>query len=527
MKICYIISTCDKYLETRVKYQMDSFLKYVNAEDIYYLTSKPNHDKRHFGWYAMDDAQNITWKYIHFIKNMNTVLNYDWYMFIDDDTFVFIDKLQQLLSNYDNKQNYYIGHELDHIKDEFCLYMSGGAGYAISNALYRLIYNYVDVNGINEAYKHWCDDLCIGIWINKIAETNKVIQLNNRLFHISEHKNEGELTDAITFHKVMTKEQYLYYSIFEKMELNRIPSISAEKMEGVDINREGNNINREGNNINREGNNINKEGVRGWFPAVFVLVTDLLYFNKAKRTINDLRSKGNWKGDIVLITIDFELNANFKDFYNVIEVKFPSIDKTVLLQKIGINGFSNSDKRELNKLNQWEKLHVFDDYFMKWNRVVFLDAGLRVLDDVKYLLELDYKGKFLAPTDGVKNQTFDCQISYDNPDMVDKVKTDFGESILTKPYFLNCIWIYDTNILNLCSKKDMMEAMNTYTLCRTNEMGVMNLLLNFKFNLWEPFPFKISSGKILFDWCELNNPNTNWREYCYIKYPATISFDDC
>jgi len=40
-------------------------------------------------------------------------------------------------------------------------------------------------------------------------------------------------------------------------------------------------------------------------------------------------------------------------------------------------------------------------------------------------------------------------------------------------------------------------------------------------------PIRASNGKILFDWCELNNPNTNWRDYCYIKYPVTISFDDC
>ena len=97
MKICYIISTCDKYLETRVKYQMDICLKHVNPEDIYYLTSKPNHDKRQFGWYTMDDAQNITWKYIHFIYNM--IIEYDWYIFIDDDTFVFEKRLLNLLKN--------------------------------------------------------------------------------------------------------------------------------------------------------------------------------------------------------------------------------------------------------------------------------------------------------------------------------------------------------------------------------------------------------------------------------------------
>jgi len=491
MKICYIISTCDKYLDTRVKYQMETFLSDVDKNDIFYLTSKPNIEKRHFGWNCMDDSQNITWKYIHFIKNMNNILDYDWYIFIDDDTFVFTDRLKQLLTSYNKDELYYIGNELNHIQKEFCLYMSGGGGYAISNGLYKLIYNYINKIGINNAYKHLCDDLCIGLWINELKTSHPINQIDNKNFLIDPPKNDYELNNAITIHRTMTEEaNRFYYNI----------NIQSQEMQEEKIN-----------------------------DTTFVLVTDLKYFNKAKRTIIDLRSKGNWHKDIVLITIDFTLNSNFKDFYNIIEVKFSPIDKTFLLNKIGLNGFSNSNKREINKLNQWEKLHVFDDYFIKWNRVIFLDAGLRVLDDVKYLLELDYKGKILAPKDGKIGSytTFNCQLSYDNQDIIEKVKTDFGENILNENYFLNCIWIYDTNILRLCDKTQLIEAMNTYTLCRTNEMGIMNLLLRFKYNLWEEFPVKTPSGKFLFDWCELNNINTNWRDYCYIKYPATISFDDC
>ena len=55
----------------------------------------------------------------------------------------------------------------------------------------------------------------------------------------------------------------------------------------------------------------------------------------------------------------------------------------------------------------------------------------------------------------------------------------------------------------------------------------MNILFHFKYTLWEPLPIKATNNKFLFDWCELNNSNTNWRDYCYIKYPVTISFDDC
>ena len=491
MKLCYIISTCNKYLNTRVKYQMETFLKDVNKEDIFYLTSKSDEINRQFGWNCMDDEKNITWKYIHFIYNMKSILNYDWYIFIDDDTFVFIDRLKNLLENYNSSENFYIGNELDHIKTDFCLYMSGGAGYAISNSLYNILYKYVQENGVNNSYKHWCDDLCIGLWIDELKKEHTIIQIDNKNFLINPHKNEHELNNSITIHKTITEQAYkFYYNISH----------------------------------NNDKEKINKD-------TAFVLITDYLYFMKAKRTIIDLRSKGNWKGEIVLITIEFSLNQNFKDFYNIIEVKFDSINKSDLLNKIGLNGFTNSDKREIEKLNQWEKLHVFDDYFMNWNRIIFLDAGLRVLDDVKYLLELDYKNKILAPKDGknYEKQQFSCQLSYDNPALIEKVKKDFGEDILNETYFLNCIWIYDTHILNICNKQQLIDAMNNYTLCRTNEMGIMNLLLRFKYNLWEPFPFKLHSGKILFDWCELNNPNTTWRDYCYIKYPVTISmsFDDC
>ena len=271
--------------------------------------------------------------------------------------------------------------------------------------------------------------------------------------------------------------------------------------------------------------------------TIFVLVTDKAYFYKTKVTINDLRTAGKWTREIALITIDFnldELDENYKNENNILEVKFPLIDKTLLLEKIGPNGFANSDKRELNKLNQWEKLHVFDEYFSKWNRVVYLDAGLRVLDDVKYLLELDYKDKILAPNDASPNfrpdQIFKFQLDWAKPELIDLVINEIangdGDKIFKTQHMLNCIWVYDTNILKICNKTQLIEAMNKYTLCRTNEMGIMNLLFHFKYNLWKEFPLKNSDGNYLFEWCELNHSfHSTWRDYCFIKYPITISLN--
>ena len=268
-----------------------------------------------------------------------------------------------------------------------------------------------------------------------------------------------------------------------------------------------------------------------YMKDVFVLVSDAAYYHKMKRTILDLRSCGQWQGDIVLITLDFELPIIFRDFYRIIEKKFPMIDKTWLLKQIG-KGFPDSDGREYKKTNQWEKLHVFDTWFQQWDRVVFLDAGLRVLDSVEHLLALDCQGHFLCPNDAGagqvkrKEKVFSTQLSFHDPEGIAMLTNEFGSFILDSNYFLNCIWMYDTNILNVVKKEEIIDVMNQYPFCKTNEMAVMNLVLHFRHGLWREFPLQTAHGKILFEWCESNRPGTKWYDYCFLKYPITIRFED-
>jgi len=267
--------------------------------------------------------------------------------------------------------------------------------------------------------------------------------------------------------------------------------------------------------------------------TVVVLITDKLYFPKAKQTILDCRTRGQWSGDIVLITIDFDLNENMRDLYCIRTVRFPIIDKTMLLEKLHRHGqFSESDGREFTKLNQWEKLHVFDDYFRQWSRVVYFDAGLRVFDSIEEnLVKLDYKNAILAPNDTGNFKTiptpFKTQISFHNKELISEIEKEFGNELFESEYFLNCIWIYDTAILDICNKTELIDAMNKYPVCKTNEMAVMNLLFHFKYNLWREFPKKAVNEKWLFDWSELNCPTySTWRDYCFIKYPVSIPFHD-
>jgi hypothetical protein len=274
--------------------------------------------------------------------------------------------------------------------------------------------------------------------------------------------------------------------------------------------------------------------------TVFVLVSCPAYLHKAKRTICDLRSAGQWHGDVVLINVgQAVINPTFLDFYKITEKQFPEIsEKRILVGDVLNNNpfIDTIDGREISLPNQWEKLHVMDPYFKKWERVVFMDAGMRVLHNVhESILTLDYKWKFLAPDDGGNfsvlpnpNKLFESQISRGDRKTMEALKTDFPKiKELKETYFLNCMWVYDTSILDVCNKEEMVEGMLKYPVCKTNEMALMNLFLHFKYGLWERFPKYAPNGKILFDWCESNNPEpSNWRDYCFLKYPISIRFED-
>lgn len=250
------------------------------------------------------------------------------------------------------------------------------------------------------------------------------------------------------------------------------------------------------------------------------------YFNKAVTTIIDIREKGDWKGTIVLIAVDFVPTKDFCSLYNIEIAQFPKIptDELIEIYKKKPLSIPTHDNREFNKVTQWEKLHVFDTYFKKWKRVMFVDAGLRILDSLDNFLSLDYKDKFLALDDtwNDKQKGFSCQLERKNsPETLKEYIDTFGD-VLYEKYFLNCLWIYDTSILKTVTKQEMIDTMNKYPLWRTNEMGVMNTLITFKYKLWQPLPLIAKNGKYLFDWCELNRSNTKWFNYCGLKYAVTI-----
>jgi hypothetical protein len=265
--------------------------------------------------------------------------------------------------------------------------------------------------------------------------------------------------------------------------------------------------------------------------TVFTTLTDSTYFDKAKRTIRELRENGNWQGDIVLITVDFfaaAIDPQFLKTYNVQEYHVNHIHTDTLVAKLRETPIKPMpDGRHFSKLTQWDKFYSFSPFFKRWECVAFLDAGIRVLDSVKPLLDLPWKNSFLAPDDSEpydNGNRFNCQLDLEaNPTVLKQLLKDFSSTILNEKYFLNCMYIYDTSILKSLTIKEMEDAMNKYPISLCNEMGIMNLFLNFKLGLWKSFPQRTPENKYLFGWNERNyRENPTWESFHFMKYPATI-----
>lgn len=261
--------------------------------------------------------------------------------------------------------------------------------------------------------------------------------------------------------------------------------------------------------------------------SVFVSLCDSGYYPKAVATLKGLRAKGQWEGDVVLICVDFDPPSKDMSELGAQVFRVSHIPTDNLVAQLKANPIRKAhDNRHFEKLYQWDKFYAFHPFFRKWERLIFFDAGLHCLDSVLHILDLPWKGSFLAPDDSDpydNGNRFLRQMDLEaNPAITRRLIQDFSEDIFEEHYFLNCIFVYDTSLQSLVSMKDLETAMNRYPISMCNEMGIMNLLFTFRERVWKPFPQRTET-KYLFGWSELNyREKPKWTEFCFLKYPVSL-----
>jgi hypothetical protein len=223
MKILYIIKSCDSYYDTRVSFQKNTWLNKINNESDYITITSSVGDEKTYKCLCGDGYFSLTEKVKNFIKN-NSFDKYDWYFLIDDDAFVFPERLEKYitenqldcnsLSIIGNANCYF--HETK--EDSFC----GGAGVLITKESINLIKTTISNDEMLCDYK--IDD-CFLFCISKKLELNII---NNSpgdsscgLFIPTSYKENHyvveKLDSCVLLHNIRTEIEYkeLYNKYYE------------------------------------------------------------------------------------------------------------------------------------------------------------------------------------------------------------------------------------------------------------------------------------------------------------------------
>ena len=204
MRIAYIVLTCERYLETRVPWQLQTMFSSIDRNDIYFLGHTMDPSRRLFSWGADDSYESLPSKFIDFFKN--TDLDYDWFILIDDDTYVFTDRLAAYLSKQSSHDSFAVGQMLDHLFDTYWgYYLSGGAGTVLSRMLYHQLRTYICSAPKFMVSCHWCADICLCMWIKQVGGA----LIHHPHFHADIYDpSKDDIEKSITFHHLKEWKDY-------------------------------------------------------------------------------------------------------------------------------------------------------------------------------------------------------------------------------------------------------------------------------------------------------------------------------
>lgn len=184
-KTLVVVLTCDLYLNTRVKSIQNSWGKKLNT---IFLTDSENTQKDIIGYNTPKNYDGIQDKYLNFFNKYNFE-NYDYYFFVDDDTFINTKNLEslalpspennfayirKLVLNADgtDKDGNYTGYPMYKLRglniNLPLIHPSGGAGYILSKKTVLEIKKYLKFAG-NTVSLSGHSDVTLGFWLRNVG----------------------------------------------------------------------------------------------------------------------------------------------------------------------------------------------------------------------------------------------------------------------------------------------------------------------------------------------------------------------
>jgi hypothetical protein len=238
------------------------------------------------------------------------------------------------------------------------------------------------------------------------------------------------------------------------------------------------------------------------------VVGNYLYLKRnLSRFINQVRSEGGYKGDIVILTSKYTPTFLIKlsNKKNVKYLKFKRIkfdrktDKS--LKEINTLGQPN---RHIHKNFQWHKLHLFDPILKKWDYIFYIDINMTIHKNINPIFKIKPMGCLFANRDYSDGEHWDLEGQFDNThkDFLN-LKKSYDLSI--KNYFQTGMIFYDTQIIETETKEEIIKLVKKYPYTRTNEQAIMNLFFIFEKGLFKELPGEVDGINTYSYWKHDNN----------------------
>lgn len=223
MKILYIIKSCDSYYSTRVSFIKNGWINKINNSSDYIVITSSIEDEKSYKCNCGDTYISTAEKVKNFIKNYQ-LEDYDWYFLIDDDVFVFPEKLENYIKqiNIDSNSPTIISNVNCYFsemkEDSFC----GGAGILMTKKTINLIKNSILED--NEYCGYGCDDCYLFCLSLKL----KLEIINNSpgdssfgkfipTFYKEHHAIRERIDECILLHMIRSESEHkeLYQKFYE------------------------------------------------------------------------------------------------------------------------------------------------------------------------------------------------------------------------------------------------------------------------------------------------------------------------
>lgn len=235
-------------------------------------------------------------------------------------------------------------------------------------------------------------------------------------------------------------------------------------------------------------------------------VSDFKYLYKNFYRIHDqLRTKGKYKGDIVVITSFLSPTFLIKDIRKdnrVSVLRFKRIKFDRKTDK-SLKNLNVSHNRHIYKNFQWNKLHLFNRRIKKWNYVLYIDINMSIHHDINPILDIKPINKIFARADGFPEYSWKLSTQFDETQKIYK-KLSKKFDLQRTDYFQTGLMYFDTKIITESTYNELISLVKKYPITTTNEQGILNLFFLFIDNKYEELESYVD-GKLTYFYWKLNN----------------------